>query len=134
MFQSSVHTRAKDGSTLLHVAALNGENSLFFKFVFTQNLSLSTTHGNISIHNIMLTMGHLSCYTKKSNFVGTKLELNNYVFLKICAERYFVCLPHFLLFSTILYKLALKYYPVSISLFQNIYYLSHCCTFYQVFF
>ena len=65
MFQSSVHTRAKDGSTLLHVAALNGENSFFFKFVFTQNLSESTTHGNISIRNILLTMGHLSCYTNK---------------------------------------------------------------------
>ena len=78
MFQSSVHTRAKDGSTLLHVAALNGENSFFFKFVFTQNLAESTTHGNISIHNILLTMGHLSCYTNKSNFVATKLELNTY--------------------------------------------------------
>ena len=103
MFQSSVHTRAKDGSTLLHVAALNGENSFCFKFVFTQNVAESTTHGNISIHNILLTMGHLSCYSNKSNFVPTKLELNFYIFLKICAERYFVCSFHFLLFFSLQY-------------------------------
>ena len=104
MFQSSVHTRAKDGSTLLHVAALNGENSFCFKFVFTQNVAESTTHGNISIHNILLTMGHLSCYSNKSNFVTTKLELNFYIFLKICTERYFVCsfhFPHFFLSNTL---------------------------------